>query len=410
MFVKAMIISVGGAPQPIIKSIIEYKPEFISFYASHDTCDKITEIVQEAKNNNVNFKKEITLVDNINDLMHCHNKAIDAVNRVISKNYQKNEVIVDYTGGTKNMSVALSLAAINYGFAFSYVGGDERTKDGVGIVVNGEEKIYTSINPWDFLALEEKKKISAFFNTFHFKAAKDIATELIDKTVKNKHIFRKIGFFIDLYYYWDLFNYKNACQIFNRKDIQELSESDDKGIKDFTDKTFEFREFLEKLSSGCDKPSINLILDLFSNAQRRFEQGKIDDAILRLYRIVEMIAQEKLLNNYQINTSDVPKNLIPEPLLEEFMKKNADNFGKIKIGLNQSYRLLQALNDDLGAIFVNEEANFKNIQNARNNSFLAHGFSAPKEDTYNKLKDFILRLGVFNEKDVPVFPLLEFKI
>jgi hypothetical protein len=57
------------------------------------------------------------------------------------------------------MSVALALAAVAHGFCFSYVGGGkERTKNGVGIVINGQEQVYSCINPWDFLAVEEKKR------------------------------------------------------------------------------------------------------------------------------------------------------------------------------------------------------------------------------------------------------------
>ncbi len=41
---KTMLISVGGTPQPIIKAICEYKPEFISFFASQDTRDLVGKV------------------------------------------------------------------------------------------------------------------------------------------------------------------------------------------------------------------------------------------------------------------------------------------------------------------------------------------------------------------------------
>jgi len=183
MDVKAMVISLGGSPQPVIASIAKYQPSFISFLASHDTCNLIADIEKTAKQtHSLQYKKEITLVDNINDLMHCYQKAEEAVQRILKKNYNKDEVIVDYTGGTKNMSVALSLAAVTHGFSFSYVGGTERTKDGVGIVMDGTEEVYQSINPWDFLALDEKKKIAAFVNAADFKAAKNLKDTCSDRT------------------------------------------------------------------------------------------------------------------------------------------------------------------------------------------------------------------------------------
>ncbi len=80
----------------------------------------------EIATNIYDVKAEITLADNVNDLLQCHEKAEEAVERVIKKGYGKEDVIVDYTGGTKNMSVAIALASITHGFSFSYVGGKER--------------------------------------------------------------------------------------------------------------------------------------------------------------------------------------------------------------------------------------------------------------------------------------------
>lgn len=60
-----------------------------------------------------------------------------------------NEVIVDYTGGTKVMALALVLATIKYGGDYAYINGTERSKDGVGIVVPGTEKVLFRSNPWN---------------------------------------------------------------------------------------------------------------------------------------------------------------------------------------------------------------------------------------------------------------------
>src|SRR3990172_5815350 len=107
--IKAMIISVGGTAEPIIRSIAEYRPEFASFFASQDTCDRISEIKRELQEAKLSIKNEITLAHDVNDLYHCFGKAEEAVKRALSKGYNSEEVIVDYTGGTKNIFVAPSL-------------------------------------------------------------------------------------------------------------------------------------------------------------------------------------------------------------------------------------------------------------------------------------------------------------
>jgi hypothetical protein len=76
--------------------------------------------------------------------------------------------------------------------------------------------------------------------------------------------------------------------------LDELAECTDIGICRFAAATAEAHTFLEELLSGGKTPSLTYMLDLFANAERRLHEGKTDDAIVRLYRIIEMIAQERL--------------------------------------------------------------------------------------------------------------------
>ena len=91
----------------------------------------------------------------------------------------------------------------------------------------------------------------------------------------------------------------------------------------------------------------SLVVDLLNNASRRAEEGKYDDAVARLYRCIELIAQIKLKERFGIDTSDVDLKLIPEEVKDELERKR-DEKGRIKIGLSDSYKLLSAFNDELG--------------------------------------------------------------
>jgi len=405
----AMIISVGGTPAPIVKSISEYKPEFISFFASQDTCDKVFEIKQEViKNDGSKMSSEITLADDVNDLFHCFEKAEEAVSRVLSKGFKKNEVIVDYTGGTKNMSVALALAAVTHGFSFSYVGGKERTKEGVGIVVNGTEQIYKNINPWDFLAVEERKKIALLFNAYQFRAAKALVDEILERSTSFKSVFKKLGFMIEGYYNWDLFRHKIALDNFRRAKLDELIEIDELSIRPFVQATAGLINLLEKIISVAQKPHLVYILDLYTNAERRYEEGKVDDAILRLYRLVEMVAQERLFNKYGIDHSNVKTDNIPEKIRDRYIREyRSKRDGKIKIPQTAAFELLFELGDEIGKIFKENKNKFLDIQSSRNYSYLAHGFSYSKDRTYLMLRDFVLDLKIFDIDKLPIFPKIE---
>lgn len=405
--IKAMIISVGGTPAPIIKSITEYRPEFVSFFVSQDTYDYVQEIKKGIREAKVSIKNEITLADDVNDLYHCFGKAEEAVKRVLSKGHRSDEVVVDYTGGTKNMSVALVLSAVTHGFSFSYVGGTERTKNGVGIVIDGKEKVCKSVNPWDFLAVDERKKISFLFNTYQFKAAYALVEDILGKNTKHKSIFKKLGFLIDGYYSWDIFKHGEAAGKFERARMEELLEAEDERIRSFAKATIQIKPQLELLSQQQRQPDRLFILDIFSNAERRFEEGKIDDAVVRLYRIVEMLAQERLLNKHGIDTGNVSEEEIPQQVRDEFISKYKDKKdGKIKTPQNAAFVLLEALGDDLGKEFNKRLSQFRQIQSQRNNSYLVHGFICARENTYSKFKEFILDLNIFKPEEVIVFPRL----
>lgn len=406
--IKAMIISVGGTPEPIIKSITECRPEFVSFFASQGTFDKVTDIKQGVRETTgYTIKNEITLVDKVDDLLHCFGKAEEAVKRVLSKSYHSDEIIVDYTGGTKNMSVALALSSITHGFSFSYVGGTERTKDGVGIVIDGKEKVSKSVNPWDFLAIDERIKISFLFNTNQFKAAKELADEALKRSTEYKTVFKKLSFLIDGYYNWDLFKHGEARNKFERARIEELLETKDEKIRMFVKATIQLKPQLDLLSKQQRQPDRLFVLDIFSNAERRYEEGKVDDAVVRLYRVVEMLAQEKLLKQYEIDTSNVGEEKLPPQIRNDFIGKYKDKKdGRIKIAQNAAFELLEALGDDLGKEFNKRIAQFRQIQSQRNSSYLVHGFTCANENTYLKFKEFILDLNIFKVQDVIVFPRL----
>ncbi len=43
---KVMILSLGGSPEPLKKSIAEYQPEHLIFFASHDSVLKSGEVLE----------------------------------------------------------------------------------------------------------------------------------------------------------------------------------------------------------------------------------------------------------------------------------------------------------------------------------------------------------------------------
>jgi len=113
-----------------------------------------------------------------------------------------------------------------------------------------------------------------------------------------------------------------------------------------------------------------------NNAKRRGEEGKYDDAVARLYRTTELIAQSALMIKYGVNSSDVDlwqlKSLgrMEKKTVEKY-EKLRDETGKIKIPLKNDFGLLKDLGDEIGKKFLADNR-MKDMLAKRNRSILAH--------------------------------------
>jgi CRISPR-associated protein (TIGR02710 family) len=402
---RAMLVSVGGDSTSAVSSLCCHKPDFVSFLCSQEGLDGVTVIRGEAERAGIAFRSEVSLVDDPDNPHECLEKAREAVERVSAKGFRRQEILVDYAGGTKNMSVALALVGTNRGFLFTQPGRKGRSSLQVHAAEEGGEAHEEQLT-WDFYEVDEMKKVFVLFNQNQFKAAKDIVTGLLERGVKGREIHRKIGLAIDGYHQWDLFRHREALDAFKRAKLDDLLELKYSVIRGFAEETSKLLHFLDPLAKDR-KLSFSHVLDLFANAERRFQEGKVDDAVLRLYRVVEMSAQERLHSVYGIDAADARPAQIPDGLREEFSQRYRDaNDGRVKLPLSACYRLLDALGDSLGQAFKKHETRFRDLQSSRNYSYLAHGFGFSKESAYTSFRDFILGLGLFKSEDAPLFPKL----
>jgi len=150
-----------------------------------------------------------------------------------------------------------------------------------------------------------------------------------------------------------------------------------------------------------------MVEDLVANADRRSNEGKYDDAVARLYRATEMVAQVRFLEKpLECETDKVPPERVPESLREDFCQRYLDpTTRKLRLSLSAAYRILKAIGASEGdAFFAREEAIGK-LLNARNYSLLAHGVTPVKAETYHKFKTLISE--IFGVDDIPGFPTVD---
>lgn len=296
---------------------------------------------------------------------------------------------------------------------FSYVGGSERTKDGVGIVVSGAEKVIQQANPWDALGHQAVEDFILLFDQRAFVAAAQVAAAAKTQVSREnrKREFSVLEQLAKAFDTWDRFDHQASRAEFNRV---EKAANDLRAVlgSTKTDRVLDgVARFTKHLGQLCDAspPSRHHVMDLLTNAQRRKEESRIDDAVARLYRAIEAAAQVALKELHEIgSTEKVPLNRVPASLQSEWESKAKD--GVVALGLQDAYALLASLNDPWGEKF--REAGFNDTKSpltARNRSILAHGFDRVSERIFDKLWTTALALADIKEADLPSFLALDNK-
>jgi len=408
---KAIVVSVGGTPAPVVFALNQARPEYICFFVSQQTRKMIEDEILPGLEFKPRHYDWIT-TPNADLLSESYSQLTKKLPEILEKwEITPDQICVDYTGGTKTMSAALALATIDKSCCYSYIGGDERSKGGIGVVLNGKERMWFLDNPWDEIAAFERREVAILFNKARYASAADILEKCISRVSKEKKpFFKALREMVLGYDAWDRFQHSKAkTHLYKSLEILMALSSADGEMKRLVDQVERNLSFLWNLLAG-EKPSPFYFQDLLANARRRAElEQKFDDAVARLYRAMEVLAQMELKGACKIDTSNVRAESIPAPIRQEFISKyQSKEDKKIRIPLYGSFRLLQELANPLAANFFKAyDKEIRRLLEIRNSSILAHGFEPIKEKTFQGLWDSIMQFSGAKEEDLPRFPLLK---
>lgn len=207
----AMILSVGGSPGPILASLNFQQPEFVCFFVSSESRAALdTQIIPGLAYRPRHFDWIET--PSAEDLLACYRVLTQELPRLADKwKVPLAEFVADYTGGTKTMSVALALATVQAVGRYTYVGGFERTKDGLGVVVDGKERMLHQINPWDAMAVTARQRASLLFSRGRYEAAAEEFGAVADRvSPAEKGIYQGLAALARGYAEWDRFIHPRA--------------------------------------------------------------------------------------------------------------------------------------------------------------------------------------------------------
>jgi len=318
-----------------------------------------------------------------NDVEDISLRCQEAIRELVKSGYEPADIVADFTSGTKAMSAGLTIAAINNKVGtLIYITG-ERGKG--GRVISGTERPIP-IQPNKIIAESLVEEAIALFNKYQYDASLDSLGKA-KGMLKSPSFLERVDFLERLckvYRNWDRFNLAQGF-----KSLKELKKN--KYLN-----TFHIKGVVEKnLQALCREKDNQFceerIADLLENARRRGNiEKKFDDAVARLYRLCEYIAQFHLhkkglyvFKDKEWDTSNVDLSTIPASLQEKYSKYKED--GKVKLPLYASYQLLSDLGEGVGKRFLDDKELSKKLLGLRNNSILAHGFNPISEKTYKDM-------------------------
>jgi hypothetical protein len=380
---KILFITVGGSFQPIVTSIRNLNPDRVIFICSggnqgsdsqvigkNKPCEvrKGAEVIDKLPNipeqlnlgDKFQAERDLIVVNNPDDLSECYQRITEKV-RQVQQESPDAQFMADYTGGTKTMSVSLGLAALDYHppllAQYNYPAA-------IAELNNLLTTMELSFN--DSQQIQKQLDLCYGFNLWdcfeHSEAWEYLSPYLKDEKLRPHLFFLK--------------------RVMGNREKVALAVNDK-----FTAP--------EKMKGH----NYEIVEDILLNAERRATVKRYDDAVARLYRALELFAQVRLFNEYELISGNLELDKLPQSLRPNYEKLRSDK-GYIQIGLRQAYLLLTELKDTgLSELYAKYESGIFDKLQIRNYSILAHGLSPINQSEYHKfaqiIKEFI-REGLQN--------------
>ncbi len=380
----------------LYESVKSVRPDLTVFFGSKEsekTYLAVLKIYEENNRSHINTTEFVT-IDSIDSFLVIYKTMLKKYLQLI-KQYPENEIIINYTSGTKSMSIAAAILGLLFKRKILLVAG-ERTQ---GTVQMGTEEIQEQ-NLYIAYDYVELQRAVSQFNSFHYQDAKNTFST-IKSLNKKPDLLADLQNLCEIFHLWDKF-YRNEA-ILKINEIKKDKDIDNylSNIKRFVNTPIRDKT---KKTEMKNQASFKIIIELIQNAERRLLEGKFDDATARMYRIAELIGQTILKEIYELDTSDIDiekiKTLLKDrpnhkPFIEEYENKlkmaNSKN-DKIKIGLFENYDLIRVLiGESETPLQTNQK--FRDLIQKRNKSILAHGLEPIEQKNASDLLELIKKFA-----------------
>lgn len=386
-----LIVSLGNSSEPIVNCINSLRPDRVVFFCSELSQKNITEVTDRVPLSGFREDQDVVVLqqrlqskqsdDVINELDQLDRVYIRACTLISALRAQHPgcSITVDYTGGTKTMTIGLAMAAIDDGTAQLSVTITDRTNQmtpGSGYSV----PVLVSTAVIQARRLFEQD-LPPLLKRFDYEAARQAVRRILQLPSQDAEKTRELRRLEDLmvvFDAWDRFDHRKAIEVLQRLGDQSLNERLLFPLK----RVVFSRRILDRQAEGEKWPFIpghgmEAVEDLLRNAERRAAQDRYDDAVGRLYRAMELTEQILLMKSLGIDTADVAVEKLPQHLQNAYQERKdaCTNGGKLKLALVNACDLLSDLEHPVGKRWREQRSRIRDCLQTRNHSLFAHGFS-----------------------------------
>lgn len=394
--IRAALLSVGGSPAPVLHVLRQHRPAHVWYFCSPDSRATADDIQAQ-----LDWQPAPRFIEaaRFEELGPCYRILRAKLPEILAETrVNPAEVLVDYTGGTKTLSAALVLAATEWFGQFSYVGGVQREKGGLGVTMAGHEKVHYQGNPWSDLAIREVERAHDLWAGCQFEAADGFLREVAPR-VPHRLRFEAVADLADAMAARHRLDFKEAVKKLGgvQKSLPALFDGhNDHGLIAFTSECLQVC-----VACSRDTASETFLRELLDNTLRTAKQHRFEDAAARLYRAMEMQGQLWLAEATRglfINSRCKAEKTgsIPVALQKlDFCKPEAEG-ESIDLSLEQSFRALHALEDQRVAKVIADLAKadagdrntsrWRQATEKRNTSILAHGVQPIGAEGFEQMK------------------------
>ena len=401
-----LLCTVGGAHQPILKAIDSTTPRYVCFFCTDRDPEtgKPGSIVQVTGKGTVikahprdkkpslpnipiqtgladeSFETRIVPADDLDGAyLDMRTAVAELAHRLPGAQF-----VADYTGGTKTMTAALTCVALERDdVELQLVAG---ARPDLLRVANGTEQAVVASVARLRLDRAMAPYLGAWRRFAYHEAAEGLdgiriaagATEDRARLALARALSRALA-------RWDDFDHAGAL------DLLEIYAS---RVAPSYPSMLPALRWLTNETGKRHEPA--RLWDLWLNAERRASQGRFDDAVARVYRLIEWTAQWQLRDRFGADTADFPPELLPANI-----DAPPGRDGKVKVGLWSAWQIVaERAQGPARDLIAGHGAELRNLLSIRNDSILAHGFRPVQKPDWERMQRWM------QDRFLPVLQLL----